>query len=655
MNELHIDFETFCVLDIRDVGHIRYTEHESCEVLMMSYAIDDQPTKISVDTRLDYPQMPADFKQAFENNFALIWAHNAGFEKAVIENVLVKLGWPVPNIERWRCSAAVAATLALPRSLDGFATAVKSPVNKDPRGKALIRKFCKPRKPTKNNPSTRITPSDEPDEFLEFQEYCIDDTNAERASVKKVKHFLMDDSELEIWRLDNTINNRGLPLDIETVRQFQRIVDVYTAKQVMIAEKMTGGISPTQRAKILEWVNDNSNVQLKNTQAATIDEYLEHPAISALVKRVLGIKKSVGRASVKKLVSMMVIASEDCRARGTLLYHGATTGRWSGQKLQPHNFSRPTIKNVPQILEVLKSGDLDFIEMFYADPLEAVSSCMRAMICAPEGKKLVVADYAAIEARGLCWLAREEEALEIFRTGEDIYKHMAAFIFNKPPSQVASAERQLGKQVILGCGYGMWVDTFVATCAGYGMDIGKDLAETAIRSYRKKYAKIVQLWADVEKAAKQAIKTGKVITLDRLKFKVKEGFLFIRLPSGRKLAYPKVRLITKKDKWGRDRENIAFYGKLGASMKWGTCTTYGGKLVENIIQALSRDLMANGMRAAESEGFPIIATVHDEIIAEKEDTFEDVEHFESLICTLPAWAEGMPLKAEGYIDRRYRK
>ena len=666
MEKLRLDFETFSETDISDVGAIRYSECPTTEVLILGYKIDDNPVK-SI-TSFDWDKLPADLKAAILDEEVLITAFNASFERSIIEQVLCKRhGWPKPTATRYRCTQALCASLSLPLALDKAAKVLNLDDGKDKRGKQLIKLFSVPQKEKKSkknpNPKTfRILPEDDIDQFIEFVEYCEQDVVVEEAIENKLIKFPMTKSEVDLWHLDQKINRRGIPLDIPTVKKAFDMVTKYTADLIEPFHNLTGGLRPTQRAKVLDWLNDRG-CELDNLQAETLLDFLKNPPdVPKECIEVVEIRTSAARSSNGKLIKMLECVSDDGRARGTLQFCGALkTGRWAGRLIQPHNFPRPQIKQTKIALDLIKHNSIEELVMMFGDPLMTISSTLRHMIAAPEGREFIVADYAAIEARVVCWLAGQWDAVERFIEGIDAYCHMAMSIYPRMSYQQIKDkndfERQLGKQAVLGCGFGMGWKTFKTTCEGYGMNVSDELAEKTVNAYRTTHPEVRNYWYAVERAAIQAVKSGRIVKLNNLKFGVIEGFLFIVLPSGRRLAYPNVKLVQKKTSWGEMKETIRFTGVKNGQ----PCVehTYGGKLVENITQAVARDLMAYGMKCTENTIYEIITTIHDEIVSEVNKGAGSVEEFEGMISQLPAWAKSLrlrlPLKAEGYRDIVYKK
>jgi len=647
MIKLHLDFETYSDKNLKTVGAIRYSESPNARILLVGYAIDDGEVKVWDPA--DEIQ-PLDLWIALEDKNVLIYAHNANFERAIIENVAYRqLNWPRIDVSRYRCTAAMAAALALPRGLAAVATALKLPVEKDTTGMALIRIFCIP-----NKQGERTLPEEKPEKWQAFKEYCIIDVEVARAVDNKLIKLPLIDFEQKVWELDSDINLRGLPIDIELITAAQKLVDEHTAIECKRCREITGGINPTQTDKLKAWI-EGHGVELEDLTKPTLQSLTNLPEI---VTEVINIRLSIGRASVKKLTAFIKTESEDHRIRGTMMYHGATTGRFSARLVQPHNLFRPTIDNPYQIAEMILLGSLSDLEFMYGDPLEAIASCLRHMICSKEGYVLNVADYSAIEARVIAWIAGQENVLEIFRGHGKIYEHAAAGIFGVHIDEVTDFQRRIGKVAILALGYGGAVGAFQNMAGTYGVVVEDEFAQKVTDEWRADNPNIVQLWKDIESACKRAIRTGKLQTVGKIKICMYGIFLLIRLPSRRRLAYPypkieKVTITVRENTW--DAQQITFYGQIPQSQKWGRISTYGGKLVENIVQAIARDLMVYAMINVEGRGYPLVGTVHDEILSETLDNLGSIGEFSNIICELPDWAEGLPLTAEGYRQRRYKK
>jgi DNA polymerase len=406
---------------------------------------------------------------------------------------------------------------------------------------------------------------------------------------------------------------------------------------------------------------------LENTQKATVEEALANPKWwSEKAYEALQIRQSMSKTSAKKYVSMKNCVGSENRARGLLYYHGADTGRWAGRIIQPQNFPRGTLDKGVGIDELCADvivGDKAHLDMLYGDAMAAISSALRGAITAGPGKELICADYSSIEARGTFWAADDEKALAVFATGRDIYLDMASQIYDVTYESIPKSDkrRQTGKQAILGLGYQMGAERFQETCAGYGMDFDIEFCEAVVKTYRGVHWKVKQFWYDIDAAAREAVQRGSgapPVEFNRFKLQHSASdFLQITLPSGRKLSYyqPRIKEMYSErfDNWSH---KLTFMGVNSMTRQFNVQQTYGGKLTENVIQALSRDIMAEAMLAAEETGLYLpILTVHDEIVVEVPEGEGDVKEFEQLISRLPKWARGFPLAAEGWRGKRYRK
>ena len=510
-------------------------------------------------------------------------------------------------------------------------------------------------------------------------------------------------NDLEEWCYRETLrmNERGIPIDRPLVDKTIKFLNIYNEQRTEECISITDGIGPTKVAQLLEWLQEH-NVPVANLQRLTLERVLESEKLESQVAEVIKIRLEQGRVATKKLLSMQTLDSGDHVIRGSFIFHGASTGRFTARRVQPHNMQRPTIKNVPYVIKLLETEQFDRIVKEFGDrTLEAVGSCVRGFFKAPPGFLMVRADYNAIEARVLAWLAGQDDATLLFHEGADIYVDMAGSIYGLDPADIkaavlreeleASEQRKLGKDTILGCGFNMGVKTFLLQMERKGSDkiagipirldpkhwqstekkhfnpLAWEMASKAVYGYRNKYTKIVDLWGNVEKATKLAIKNpGRTyVTADkRLKFRMVGHYLVMKLPSGRKIFYPYAEIYHREPKWqGMSPEAIRFKTVNSKNM-WVWENTYGGKLVENAVQAIARDLMVNGMFHAARAGFKLIGTVHDEIISLHKTVRSKsrlVRRFEELVCILPDWAKSVnpggtvPLAAEGVADERFGK
>jgi DNA polymerase bacteriophage-type len=664
-----VDFETRSAASLNDVGTWRYSIDPTTEVMVMSYRLPHwEPGRVErwhpayPHANIPEAQAPWDLFD-WINEGGLVEAHNAFFEYCIWLNQQVpKRGWPEVPDDQWRCSAAKAATHSLPRNLEEANEAMKLSVVKDVEGAKLMKKMVKPRKLLKREIKAGLDPSrlhwkEEREDLLRLFQYCDSDVLAEEA----LSEALLDltPNETKMFLMDMAINRRGFQLDGEAVHAALRLIDEASTEMNKELVELTGGQvqKATQRAKMLRWL-EAEGLPLTDTQGATLDKVLKRKDLPPRARRGVELVRELGRSSTAKYVAMQDWADpRDWKVRGGLLYHGAGTGRWSGKGVQPHNFPRGNIKDQVTAWDIIKDSSLHpLIEALYPDLLTLLSHALRGAIVPSPGHELCVADYSAIEARVLLWLAGDERALEIFRRGDCIYCDMATDIYRRPITKANTDERQMGKQAVLGLGYGMGAPKFTDTVAKYGIKISEDFAKFVVSAYREKYARVPAMWKQYEAAAIEAVQTGRTVTSGRVSWRVVGRFLYCRLPSGRRLAYCDPAVVEAAVPWGGTKPTLTFMGVNPYSRQWERAKTYGGMLVENVTQAVARDLMAEAMlRCHEGGKYHVVLSVHDELIAETLKGTADVKEFERLMSVLPDWAAGCPVNAEGWKGMRYRK
>ena len=936
VQDVFLDFETFCEVSVKDVGAWRYAMDPSCEVLCLAYSLDWGPTKI---WRQGDPD-PEDLLSAIEDG-ARVHAWNAAFEYAVWS--YVQTHWPRLRRSQMRCTMALAAFHSLPLGLEKAGLAVGAKILKDKEGSRLLKKFSQPRRPTKSNPSTRIRPEDDPEDFKKLCDYCVTDVDAEIAIMDKLPLKELPGIEQEVYELDLKINERGVKIDRDAaeaiIRAASQISEMFEEE---VGRIIAPGIKSSQRAEVMKWASTEYGYVLENYQADYIRSVIKEPDVPAPVKRVLEIREALGKTSVTKYGKMIECACPDDRVRGSIQYYGAQrTGRFAGRLIQVHNLPRGTVKKIEEIAHYVASMSAEDFLILFDKPMEAFSSLIRSMIVAPEGKVFYAADFSNIEGRVLAWMAGQDDVVAQFASGDDVYRHLASFIFGVPYHMVTDDQRFVGKQGVLGCfgpetlvvtnrgavpivcirpddllwdgvewvrhdgvidqgvkpvievegirvtpdhgvyvdegvmvpaaevdwarahafgglpvvespsencllyrelfsydpvtgelrhrerptsmfansglarqwnrkyagqiagcklangylatgvtgrkleynhiiiwemvygvspgphidhvngdgadnrllnlryanfmqngansglrknnasgfigvsrkrsswtaycgggrfgtfhtpeeaahardhaavakygpfarlnflenrdshvydilnagprhrfavvtaqgvdivtncGYGMGGQKFLDTCIGYGRDIGFKLAKQAVTTYRKKNHMIVKFWYAVEEAAMNAIRQpGTVFKVRSVGYLVRDGYLWCKLPSGRTLAYMTPRLEDGK---------ISYMGVDQTTSQWGRQHTYGGKLVENIVQAASRDILVESMLRAEDEGYQVVMTVHDEVVSLSDAPHAAVDHFVQTLCVVPPWARGCPIAAAGWSGDRYKK
>jgi DNA polymerase len=658
--KLHCDFETRSCADLKVVGLDNYARDPSTDVWCMGYSFSDGGVQLWTP---DAPDAPHSTMLAYVKKGGLVYAHNAAFELAIWNNICVpRYGWPPLQPSQMRCTMAMAYAMALPGSLEKAAAAVGIPEQKDLAGSRLMLQMAKPRT------EDPLTWWDEPEKVDQLGRYCAQDVRVERELEKRLMPLSQDEQAL--WVLDQTINGRGVQIDTPSATAALKIVESEKQRLDKEMRDATGNfVSVCSEVKrIGDWLR-LQGLELPGLAKADVLDALSLDALTPACRRVLLLRQEAGKTSTAKLKAMLEAASaRDGRVRGTMQYHGAGTGRWAGRRIQPHNMPRPIFKHkeIEDAIDHFSSPEAaDFLTVFYGSPLSVVSSSLRSLICAAPGRDLLAADFSNIEGRGLAWLAGDERKLKRFRdfdagTGPDIYKVAAAAIMAKPLSSITDGERQIGKVAELACGYQGGVGAFQTMAKGYNVKVSDEAAERAKQGWRAAHPDIVNYWWRLEEAAVNAVSNpgcaysagpaARAVT-----FKVSGSFLWCRLPSRRVLCYPYPSLKEKETPWGGMKDQVHYMTVDGLSNKWVETNTYGGKLAENVTQAVCRDLLVAAIRSAEASGYPVVLHVHDEVVAEVPKDFGSLQEFEAICSVAPPWADGLPVVAKGYRGTRYRK
>jgi DNA polymerase bacteriophage-type len=640
VRKVHLDFESRSTQSIWDVGAANYAAHASTEVLCLAYAVDDGEVKlIKRNDILCYPMGDpfVELRELAKDKDTLFYAHNALFEQLIwLYKMQEPFNLPRLPINRWRCTAAKAQAVGLPKALQDVALALGTTQQKDHAGKAIMLKMCKPRGWNGDTPVYY-----EDDDLMDrLEAYCKQDVLTER----EIDDVLPELAPFEqyVWFEDQLINQRGVCVDVDLVKTILKYIafeEERLKKEVaVLSDNKLEGVS--RRQAVLDYIK-SQGVVLPDFQKATIQRYLDEHKMPQHIVDILRIRQQLGLTSVAKYDALKTAVTSNGRLKDTFVYHSASTGRWGGKLVQLQNLPRGNFDSTEGVA-MIKGYDYETLRVLYPNLMELFSSCVRGMFIADKGKDLIVADYNAIEARVLMWFCGETEAVEMFEQGKDIYVAMAKRIGQ-------GATRQLGKQAILGCGYGMGAVKFKATCANYGINIDDMLADTAVRAYRETYSKVKSTWYAVERAAIAAIK-GVPTRVCGVTWFMQGAFLWCKLPSGRCLAYHKPAL--KANDYGQE---ITYMTTDSYTKKYTRKNTYGGALIENIIQAIARDILAYGMLNAEKSGYKVVMHVHDEIVVETDEGAGSVDGFVNLICHTPDWAKGCPIKAEGWRGKRYKK
>jgi len=633
MRKVHLDFESRSRVDIWVSGAYVYASDPSTEIMCLAYAVDNGPVKLVRWNDILMAELSDPFEELRELAGAedtLFYAHNALFEQLIWEHKLRAFGLPRLPINRWRCTAAKALSHGLPKALKDVAAALKTGEQKDMGGRAVMLKVCKP--------NSKGEWEEGADLIRQLEDYCAQDVATER----EIDHALPELQAFEqyVWFEDQLINQRGIAVDEDALEKCLALIDEETALLKQEIATLTDGAldSVSRRNAVLQYFEKNG-VKLPDFTKATVEKALKSGKIPPKLAQILRIRQQLGLTSTAKYKALKTALCEDSRLRDILLFHSASTGRWGGKLVQMQNLPRGTISDTDVAVDLIKSTDLETVRMMYGNVMGALSSCVRGMFVSAPGHDLIVADYAAIEARVLMWLCGQDDAVKMFHDGEDIYVKMAERIG-------PNATRQLGKQAVLGCGYGMGPDRFRGTCATYGIEISATLAETAVNAYRGTFKKVPFTWYSYERAMKTAIITKQTLKRGKITWEYKGEFLYCYLPSGRCLAYHKAKMEGGEIKYWTTNSTTKKYQKTG---------TYGGKIIENVTQAVARDILAYAMLRAEKAGYKIVLTVHDELVAEVPKPFGGVKEFINIITAVPKWAEGCPIAAEGWRGKRYHK
>lgn len=642
---LFIDIETYSSVDIKSAGLYPYTEAPDFEVLLIAYAWGDEPVQLLdlTDHTLDHRALH-DVLEALTDPEAVKIAHNNAFERTALGRYRGKYLPP----EQWDDTMVRAAMNGLPQSLEAAGAALGITQQKLKSGAALITYFCKPCKPTlANGGRTRNLPQHAPEKWAEFKRYCVRDVEAMRQIYRRLPGPEITQEERALWLLDTRINERGVLVDRELAEAAVAVDAAFTTEHTAEMRRLTGLDNPNSVQQLKTWLAA-VGLEAESLSKETVKD-LRKAATDPTTKRVLELRQQLGKTSTTKYQAMLRAACSDNRVRGIMQYYGAgRTGRWAGRIVQPQNLPQNHLDGIDRVRDIVRARDLDTLEMTYQSVPDVLSQLIRTALIAPEGHTLLVADYSAIEARVIAYLAGEQWRMDVFKQGGDIYCSSASQMFKVPVEKhgINGHLRQKGKVAELACGYGGGV----AALRAFGADkMGLTEPEMAdiVTQWRQASPTIPRFWRDAENAAKRALERPG--TVHRLPcgvfYKRDRDALRCKLPSGRALAY-----------WDARPEDgkITFMGQNQTTRKWEKMDTWGGKLVENIVQAYARDCLAVALLRLDAAGYKIIFHVHDEIIAEAPEgsRWEDM----AAIMGQPIdWAPGLLLRAEGYETRFYKK
>lgn len=645
---LSIDLETYSDVDLPNCGVYRYVEGDF-HILLFAYAFDDDDVRC-VDMACG-EQLPADVVDALQDDSIIKSAWNAQFERTCLSKYLGAQLSP----DAWQCTMVWAASLSLPLKLATAAQALKTAQQKDAVGERLIRYFSLPCKPTKaNGGRTRNLPEHAPEDWKLFKSYCIQDVETERDIRRCLEKFPILPQEWDYYHMDQRINDRGILIDKELVQQAIICNMAMSEEMTKRAYALTGLENPNSVSQLKSWLEDRGievdSLGKKNV-ASLITDLDKHSADGEALD-MMKLRLQMAKSSVKKYQAAERYICEDGRAHGLFQFSGANrTQRWAGRGIQLQNLPQNHISTLDEARELVKMGCFDMIEALYGNTPDILSQLIRTMLIPKDGCEFIVADFSAIEARVLAWLAGEQWRLDAFTEGKDIYCASASQMFGVPVVKhgINGELRQKGKVAELACGYGGGAGALISMGA-LDMGLKEDELPDIISSWRDANLEIVKFWYAVEKAAIETVKDHTDKTVGRIGFQFSANTLWIVLPSGRRLAYIKPKL--QPNRFGRMA--LTFEG-LGANNKWVRGETYSGKLTENITQATARDLLAEAMRRMERAGLDIVGHVHDEVILEVLKDQYTVDEICDLMAQSPKWTDGLPLVADGYKGNYYFK
>lgn len=641
---LGIDIETFSDVDLTKCGVYAYADSPAFEVLLFAYSFDGEETQI-IDLAQGEP-IPEEVESAIFDDSVTKTAFNANFERTCLSKFFGAQLSP----DSWHCSAVQAAMLALPRSLEDVGAVLGLDKQKMKEGKELIRYFCVPCKPTKaNGGRTRNLPHHSPEKWELFKTYCKRDVDVEKAIRQKLQHFPIPESEMEVYRLDQEINDRGVLVDLALVHQAISCEKLHKEIVTKRAYELTGLENPNSVSQIKGWLGQNG-VEAESLSKKAVAEMIEES--DGEVEELLRLRLLMAKTSVKKYEAMERSVCKDGRIHGLLQFYGANrTGRWAGRLVQVQNLPQNHIRDLELARNLVKQGRFEDLELFYDSTPNVLSELIRTAFIPTEGCRFIVADFSAIEARVLAWLSGEQWRLDVFASHGKIYEASASAMFHVPIGEITKGSplRQKGKISELALGYGGSVGA-LASMGALDMGLVEEELSPLVTSWRNANPHITKFWWNVDAAAIKTVMEKKETRVGKIVFSYRSGMLFAALPSGRKLAYVKPRMAVNK--FGR---NGLTYEGVGENGKWGRIETYGPKLVENIVQGTARDLLAEAMLRLEKKGYQIVIHVHDEAVLEVPEGKSSVEEICRVMAEQPEWAEGLPLRADGYECAFYKK
>jgi DNA polymerase len=651
MKLLHRDYETRSVADLREVGAYQYASHPSTEVLCCAYAVD------SGDVKLWTPGVPVpeEFKEAARNPNWLVAAHNDQFERLIEQHILAPhYGWPLVPLERHRCTLASAHAQALPGELELLAIALRTNNQKDTEGHRVMQRLSKPRRPRKDEDANSIYWDENPEKLTRLYQYCKQDVRVEREVHERIG--FLPEAQQEEWLLDAAINHRGIYTDAALLENAISLAEeAKAAIHSAMAELTAGGVTSfNQYEKLKAWLC-KGGCATSNLQKETLKQKLTRADLSPEAKKAIQLRLDGAQAAANKLPKMKAWRGPDGRIRGALTYHGASTGRWSSKGIQAHNLKKAKTIDLLAAIDAVTAGDVQQFLQRFPTPLAVIGDLGRAVIAAAEGHLLIAGDFSAIESRVLAWLAGEHWKLDTYRkydeTGNpkyELYCLMASQALRRHVTPEDEASRNVGKVYELSFGFGGGLG------AWRKFDNSDAYSDAEVegfkQAYRRNHPATVRFWRGLERAVHYCIATRQPHKFNRFSFEMNGETLLLTLPSARRLSYPEARLAPGKFEGTRELQY-----KDNANGLWVDCSVWYGKIVENVVQATARDIMAAAMLRLEQAGYPVILTVHDEIVCEVPDNFGSENEFHQILIASPEWAQGLPIAAKARTGKRFAK
>lgn len=645
MKTLSIDIETYSDQPLAKTGVYRYVESPVFEILLFSYSVDGGAVQL-VDLACG-EQIPTDVIAALGDASVTKWAFNANFERICLSRYL---GYPTGDYleqDSWKCSMMWAATMGLPLSLEGVGSVLGLEKQKLTGGKDLIKYFCQPCAPTKSNGQrTRNLPAHAPDKWLAFKKYNIRDVETEMSIQARLSKYPVPDSVWDEYHIDQEINDRGVALDMELVRQAIQMDGRSRSKLTQVMKDLTALENPNSVQQMKQWLSDNG-METDTLGKKAVADMLKTAPLE--LQKVLTLRQQLAKSSVKKYQAMETAVCADSRARGMFQFYGANrTGRWAGRIIQMQNLPQNHLTDLAEARGLVRCGDFEGVKMLYEDVPDTLSQLIRTAFVPQGDRKFIVADFSAIEARVIAWLAGEAWRQQAFADGKDIYCASASQMFGVPVEKhgINGHLRQKGKIAELALGYGGSVGALKAMGA-LDMGLTEDELPPLVGAWRQANPRIVQFWWAVDRAVMEAVRFKHTNETHGIGFSCKSGMLFITLPSGRQLAYVKPKIGTNK--FGGD---CITYEGVGGTKKWERLDSYGPKFVENIVQATARDILCYAMKTLRCCN--IVMHIHDEVVIEA-DRRMSLQAVCKQMGRTPPWAKGLQLRADGYETEFYKK